>query len=217
MTNFIIESFKHFQYSRKESEFKFNITPFSSFSFCFLYPPLRVPFPPLPRDKKYVSQFMIEDEWSTTVEWFVRIRKYSVIPESSLKQQQQQQKQYKSYGHDSHWKTQLVSIYQNLWTGFNISKMIRFFVPWRIKSWKSTYNFKDSVVVSQAKRIRPLYASMHIWSRAENTNYFCGLQVGQAAPMTSLCPPVSFLQFSAKFLCDYFIVMQLFNYDKNCH
>ena len=59
---FIIESFKHFKHCRKESEFKFNITPFSPFSFCFLYPPLRVPFPPLPRDKKYVSQFMIEDE-----------------------------------------------------------------------------------------------------------------------------------------------------------
>lgn len=106
--------------------------------------------------------------------------------------------------------------------GLNSTSLKWFFfsVPWRIKSWKSTYNrfnFKDSVVVSQVKRISPLHASMHRRPRAENTNYFCLLPVGQAAPMTSLCPPVSFQQFLAKFLCDCFIVMQLFNYVKTFH
>ena len=126
-------------------------------------------------------------------------------------------KQYKSYGH---WKTQFVSIYQNLWAKFNICKMILFFVLWRIKSWKSTYNrfnFKDSVVISQVKRISPLHASMHRRPRAENTNYFCLLPVGQAAPMTSLCPPVSFLQILRQVSLWLFSVMQLFNYVKTCH
>ena len=38
------------------------------------------------------------------------------------------------------------SIYQNLRTESNTSEMIRLFVPWRMKSWKSAYirfDFKD--------------------------------------------------------------------------
>ena len=79
--------------------------------------------------------------------------------------------------------------------------MVCFFVPWRIKSWKSTYNrfnFKDSVVVSQVKRISPLHASMHIRLRKENAINFCRLLVGQAASISSLCTSFSSVWFSSK-------------------